>query len=86
VLTQGTGSVSPSALQFAVAAGAIVIATTSSEAKATRLRELGATHVINYKTDPNWGKTAKSLTPGQVGVDHILEVGGPGTLRQSPSH
>lgn len=68
--------------QFAKAAGATVIATTSSSAKADRLKKLGADHIINYKTDPNWGGTARKLT-GDVGVDHIIEVGGPGTLQQS---
>ncbi|KAK2036261.1 zinc-binding dehydrogenase [Colletotrichum somersetense] len=83
VLTQGTGGVSLAAIQFAVAAGAIVIATTSSATKGLQLKELGAHHVINYKETPNWGEVAKSLTPDAVGVDHILEVGGPGTLTQS---
>ncbi|OAG40802.1 hypothetical protein AYO21_04879 [Fonsecaea monophora] len=83
VLTQGTGGVSLSALQFAKASGATVIATTSSEEKAKRLEKLGADIVINYKKDPNWGETAKSLSPGKVGVDHIIEVGGPGSMAQS---
>ena len=68
--------------QFAKAAGATVIATTSSPAKEQKLKQLGANHIINYKTDPNWGETARKLTDG-VGVDHIIEVGGPGTLQQS---
>ncbi|KAK1706389.1 zinc-binding dehydrogenase [Colletotrichum lupini] len=83
VLTQGTGGVSLSAIQFAVAAGATVIATTSSAAKGEQLKKLGAHHVINYKETPNWGEVAKSLTPESVGVDHIIEVGGPGTVAQS---
>jgi NADPH:quinone reductase-like Zn-dependent oxidoreductase len=83
VLTQGTGGVSMFAVQFAAAAGATVIATTSSEEKAKKLKELGVQHVINYKTDPNWGETAKKLTPDGQGVDHILEVGGPSTMAQS---
>ncbi|KAF9242430.1 hypothetical protein DTO013E5_7748 [Penicillium roqueforti] len=83
VLTQGSGGVSLFGIQFAKAAGATVIATTSSDEKAVRLKELGADHVINYKTTTDWGKTAKSLTPEKAGVSHILEVGGPGTLRQS---
>ncbi|OJJ41016.1 hypothetical protein ASPWEDRAFT_241356 [Aspergillus wentii DTO 134E9] len=83
VLVQGTGGVSIFALQFAKAAGATVIATTSSEAKADKLKKLGADHVINYKNDPNWGETARKLTPDNVGVDHIIEVGGTGTLAQS---
>lgn len=82
VLTQGTGGVSIFALQFAVAAGATVIATTSSEEKGKRLKDLGATHVINYKTDPNWGETAKKLTGG-IGVAHVIEVGGNTTIPQS---
>ena len=74
VLTQGTGGVSIFAIQFALAAGATVIATTSSEDKGKRLKELGAHHVINYKKDPDWGKTAKNLSPGKLGVHHVIEV------------
>ncbi|KAL4787348.1 hypothetical protein BJX76DRAFT_354296 [Aspergillus varians] len=83
VLVQGTGGVSLFALQFAKAAGATVIATTSSDEKAKRLKELGADHVINYKTQPNWGEVARGLTRDNIGVDHIVEVGGAGTLQQS---
>ncbi|KAI0023411.1 hypothetical protein F4780DRAFT_769275 [Xylariomycetidae sp. FL0641] len=83
VLTQGTGGVSLFALQFAVAAGAKVIATTSTKEKGEMLKKLGAHHVINYKEDANWGKTAKQLTPNGAGVDHVIEVGGAGTLEQS---
>ncbi|PGG98236.1 hypothetical protein AJ79_08945 [Helicocarpus griseus UAMH5409] len=83
VLTQGTGGVSLAAIQFAVAAGATVIATTSSESKADKLKKMGAHHVINYKTTPNWGELAKSYSPGKRGVDHVVEVGGPGTMAQS---
>ncbi|KAL7619448.1 hypothetical protein AAE478_009987 [Parahypoxylon ruwenzoriense] len=83
VLVQGTGGVSIFALQFAKAAGATVIATTSSQEKADTLKKLGADHVINYKEDPNWGETAKKLTRNEEGVDHIIEVGGAGTLNQS---
>lgn len=82
VLTQGTGGVSIFALQFAKSAGAKVIATTSSQAKADRLKELGADHIINYKETPNWGEKAKELTGGR-GVDHVIEVGGPKTMAQS---
>ncbi|KAI1759911.1 NAD(P)-binding protein [Hypoxylon sp. FL1150] len=82
VLVQGTGGVSIFGLQFAKAAGAKVIATTSSKEKEATLKKLGADHVINYKEDTNWGETAKKLTGG-VGVDHILEVGGANTLPQS---
>lgn len=83
VLTQGTGGVSIFAVQFAKAAGATVIATTSSEAKAKILRSYGADHVINYKETPAWGEKAASLTPKGEGVNHVLEVGGPATMAQS---
>jgi NADPH:quinone reductase-like Zn-dependent oxidoreductase len=83
VLTQGTGGVSIFALQFAKAAGARVIATTSSEKKAELLKKYGADHVINYKENANWGEKAKSLTPGGAGVEHVIEVGGPTTMAQS---
>lgn len=83
VLTQGTGGVSMFAVQFAKAAGAIVIATTSSALKASKLKTLGASHVINYHDTPNWGSVAKSLTGDQEGVAHIVEVGGPTTVAES---
>ncbi|KAK1752839.1 hypothetical protein QBC47DRAFT_387222 [Echria macrotheca] len=83
VLVQGTGGVSLFALQFAKANGAKVIATTSSAEKGKKLKQLGADHVINYKEDQNWGETARKLTPDEVGVDHIIEVGGAGTMTQS---
>ncbi|MEQ1783856.1 MAG: NAD(P)-dependent alcohol dehydrogenase [Hyphomonadaceae bacterium] len=82
VLTQGTGGVSIFALQFAKAAGATVISTTSNADKAARLKTLGADHVINYKDDVEWGRTAKKLTGGR-GVDHVVEIGGAGTIEQS---
>ena len=82
VLVQGTGGVSIFALQFAKAAGATVIATSSSSAKLDRLAALGADHLINYKTDESWGETARRLTKGR-GVDHVVEIGGAGTLAQS---
>ncbi len=82
VLIQGTGGVSIAALQLAKSLGAKVIATSSSDEKLERLKELGADEVINYKTQTNWGKQVKSLTNG-VGVDVVVEVGGAGTLEQS---
>lgn len=82
VLVLGTGAVSIFALQFAKAAGAQVIATSSSEEKLQKLKELGADLLINYKTVPNWGRKAKDLTGGR-GVDHVIEVGGPATFAQS---
>ncbi|PSJ38112.1 zinc-dependent alcohol dehydrogenase family protein [Allosphingosinicella deserti] len=82
VLVLGTGGVSIFALQLAKAMGARVIATSSSDAKLERLRELGADHVINYRTTPDWGVEAHRWTGG-IGVDHVVEVGGPATLPQS---
>ncbi len=79
VLVQGTGGVSMFALQLAKAAGARVIATSSSDAKLARAREMGASDGINYKTTPDWDVTARNLTEG-LGVDHVVEVGGAGTL------
>lgn len=82
VLIQGTGGVSIFALQFAKMAGATVIATSSSDEKLSRLKAMGADHLINYRSDTNWGETARALTGGR-GVDHVIEVGGPSTLEQS---
>ena len=82
VLIQGSGGVSIFALQFAKAAGARVIATSSSDAKLDRLKALGADHLINYREVPAWGMKALELTGG-VGVDTVVEIGGAGTLDQS---
>jgi alcohol dehydrogenase len=81
VLTQGTGGVSLFALQFAHAAGAQVIATSSSAAKLEKLRTLGAAHVINYVEDPKWGERVLQYVPD--GVDLVVEIGGGGTIGQS---
>ncbi|KAL9007408.1 MAG: hypothetical protein Q9180_009664, partial [Flavoplaca navasiana] len=83
VLTQGTGGVSMFALQFAKTAGARVIATTGSESKAEVIRSLGADHIINYKTESDWGAVAARLSPDCLGVNHIVEVGGPQSMAQS---
>lgn len=82
VLVQGSGGVSIFALQFAKAAGATVIATSSSPAKMERLKALGADHVIDHKADAQWGRTARKLTGGR-GVDHVIEVGGAGNMEQT---
>ncbi|AZI37964.1 putative oxidoreductase [Caenibius tardaugens NBRC 16725] len=82
VLTQGTGGVSLFAVQFAKAMGCRVIATTSTAAKAERLKALGADHVINYNERPDWGVAVLELTGG-IGADLVVEVGGPNTLPQS---
>ncbi|MDI1447079.1 NAD(P)-dependent alcohol dehydrogenase [Polyangium sp. 6x1] len=82
VLVQGTGGVSIFALQFARLAGARVIVTSSSDAKLERAKALGAWATINYKTTPDWDKKALELTGG-AGVDHVVEVGGAGTLARA---
>ncbi|MEC9400622.1 MAG: NAD(P)-dependent alcohol dehydrogenase [Myxococcota bacterium] len=82
ILVQGTGGVSMFALQFGVMLGARVIATSSSDEKLERVKQLGAAHTINYKDEPDWGKVARKLAGGD-GVDHIVEVGGANTLEQS---
>jgi NADPH:quinone reductase-like Zn-dependent oxidoreductase len=79
VLVLGTGGVSLFALQFARMAGARVIATSSSDAKLERVRLMGADVLINYNNTPEWDKPVKRATNG-AGVDHIVEVGGAGTL------
>jgi NADPH:quinone reductase-like Zn-dependent oxidoreductase len=81
VLTQGTGGVSIFALQFSKLLGARVISTSSSDAKLERVRGMGADELINYKTTPDWEKPARALTG--IGVDHVVEVGGAGTLEKS---
>ncbi|GAW40286.1 Alcohol dehydrogenase [Brevundimonas sp. SH203] len=82
VLTLGTGGVSCFAIQFAKAAGARVISTSSSAAKLQAARRLGAWDVINYREEPDWEKAVLELTGGR-GVDHVVEVGGGGTLEKS---
>lgn len=83
VLIQGTGGVSVAALQFAVAAGANVVATTSHDEKKRLLEELGANYVINYREQPSWGSAARKLTPDERGFDLIVDVGGNDTLPES---
>ncbi len=82
VLTLGTGGVSTFALQFAKLHGARVIATSSSDEKIARVRRLGADDTINYRSTLDWDKEVLRLTD-KVGVDHIVEVGGAGTLPKS---
>jgi NADPH:quinone reductase-like Zn-dependent oxidoreductase len=82
VLCLGTGGVSIFAMQFALAAGARVIITSSSDDKLARARKLGAAETINYKITPAWEKEVLKLTAGR-GADHIIEVGGSGTLARS---
>lgn len=81
VLLQGTGGVSLFALQFAKAAGAKVILTSSTDEKLERARALGADMLMNYRTTPNWGETAYKMAGH--GVDYVVEIGGADTLEQS---
>lgn len=82
VLVLGTGGVSIFSLQFAKAMGATVIVTSSSDEKLERAKALGADYTINYRTYEEWGTQVQRLTGG-AGVDHVIEVGGPGTLAES---
>ncbi|MBL4787768.1 MAG: NAD(P)-dependent alcohol dehydrogenase [Kordiimonadaceae bacterium] len=82
VLLLGTGGVSIFALQFAKSLGATIIITSSSNDKLTRAKALGADHTVNYKETPNWSEAVLELTGG-IGVDAVIETGGPGTLQQS---
>lgn len=82
VLVLGTGGVSLFALQFAKVHGARVIVTSSSDEKLARATGLGADATINYRSTPDWEKEVLRLTDGS-GVDHVIEVGGKGTLARS---
>jgi NADPH:quinone reductase-like Zn-dependent oxidoreductase len=82
ILVLGTGGVSIFALQFALLAGARVLATSKSDEKLERVRALGAWETINYVTTPDWAQRAVELTGG-TGVDHVVEMGGLGTMEQS---
>lgn len=82
VLLIGTGGVSMFAFQFALMAGARVLIISSSDEKLARAKALGAAGCINYCTTPEWEREVARLTDGR-GVDHVLEVGGAGTLTRS---
>ena len=82
VLVLGTGGVSMFALQFAQLSGARVIATSGSDEKLRRASDLGASDGVNYRSTPDWDKAVRDLTGGE-GVDHVVEVGGAGTLTRS---
>jgi NADPH:quinone reductase-like Zn-dependent oxidoreductase len=81
VLLIGTGGVSVLALQIAKAAGAYVVVISSSDTKLARVRALGADATLNYRSEPQWGAKVAGLAGG--GIDHVVEVGGLGTLAQS---
>ncbi len=82
VLLLGTGGVSIFALQLAAALGTKIIITSSSDEKLQRAEKLGAENLINYKTTEDWDKAVLDLTEKR-GVDHVVEVGGAGTMQRS---
>jgi NADPH:quinone reductase-like Zn-dependent oxidoreductase len=81
VLVQGIGGVSICALQWAKAAGARIIVTSSSDAKLARARALGADLGINYRTTSDWSSAAREATGGR-GVDIVVDVVGEAQLEQ----
>jgi NADPH:quinone reductase-like Zn-dependent oxidoreductase len=82
LLLQGTGGVSLFGLQFGKIAGAEIILISSSDEKLQRAKAMGAHHMINYRTEPDWEKRVLEITEGR-GVDLTLEVGGTGTLSKT---
>ena len=82
VLIIGTGGVAMFAIQIAAAAGAKPFVLSSSDEKLEKVKALGAVECINYKTTPSWSETVRELTKG-AGVNHVIELGGAGTLEQS---
>jgi NADPH:quinone reductase-like Zn-dependent oxidoreductase len=82
VVLQGTGGVSIFGLQFAHAAGYRTVVTSSSDEKLARAKELGADHLVNYRTTPDWHAPVRAATGGR-GADFVMEVGGAGTLNES---
>ena len=82
VVTQGTGGVALYAVQLAAARGAIVVVTSSSHEKLDTARELGANHLINYRSTPEWHKAVIEITDGR-GADLVIDLGGEHTLARS---
>jgi NADPH:quinone reductase-like Zn-dependent oxidoreductase len=82
VLLLGTGGVSVFAQQFCTMMGARTIVTSSSDEKLDKMKALGAGNVINYRSTPEWDTAVLDMTAG-LGVDRVVEVGGPGTFDRS---
>jgi NADPH:quinone reductase-like Zn-dependent oxidoreductase len=82
VLILGTGGVSIFALQFAKMHGARMIVTSSSDQKLAKAKDLGADEIINYTKILDWDREILRLT-NRIGVDHVVELGGAGTLSKS---
>ena len=82
VLVQaGASGVGLAAIQLAKSAGAIVLATASSDDRLSRLTEYGLDHGINYKV-ANVGKEVMALTKG-AGVNLVVDSVGGSTLEGS---
>jgi NADPH:quinone reductase-like Zn-dependent oxidoreductase len=84
VAVQGTGGVSMAALQWAKAMGAIVVVTSSSDAKLARARALGADATVNYRERPDWAAAVREALGGQ-GVAIVVDVVGQGAREASAS-
>ncbi|MEJ5231946.1 MAG: NAD(P)-dependent alcohol dehydrogenase [Geminicoccaceae bacterium] len=82
VLCLGTGGVSLFAVQIARLVGAQPVLVSGSPAKLERVARLGAAATVDRSVRPDWEKAVLELTRG-VGVDHVVEVGGGGTLARS---
>lgn len=78
----GTGGVALFAIQLAAAMGAKPIVLSSSDEKIARARALGAVDAINYRECPEWADELRKRTNG-AGVEHVVELGGAGTLQRS---
>ena len=81
-LVEGTGGVSIFALQLAVAAGARVIVTSSSDEKLARAKALGAADGVNYVRHPDWERQVMEITSGR-GANVIIEVVGGDNVRHA---
>jgi NADPH:quinone reductase-like Zn-dependent oxidoreductase len=82
VLVQGTGGVSIFAAQIAAAHGARVIATSSSDSNLAKVKALGVSDGVNYRTHPDWEQEVLKLTAGK-GVDVTIDVAGGDGLNKS---
>ena len=82
VLVIGTGGVALFAVQIAAASGARPIVLSSSNEKIERARALGAVAGLNYRDTPDWPEQVRKMTNG-AGVQHVVELGGAGTLQKS---
>ncbi len=74
-LLLGTGGVSVFGMQFAHAAGARAIITSSSDEKLARAKKLGASDTVNYAKNASWAGAVREMTGGR-GADCVLDVAG----------